>query len=30
MPVMSSVPRMRLLVWPEGALSYMVAFGSGE
>jgi len=26
-PTMSSVPRIRLLVWPEGALAYMVAEG---
>jgi len=27
-PAMSSVPRIRLLVWPEGALAYIVARGS--
>jgi hypothetical protein len=27
-PAMSSEPRIRLLVWPEGALAYIVAEGS--
>jgi len=27
-PAMSSAPRIRLLVWPEGALAYIVARGS--
>jgi len=27
-PLMSSLPRIRLLVWPEGALAYIVARGS--
>jgi len=29
-PWMSSLPRSRLLVSPNGADAYMVAFGSGE